>query len=223
MANEVQFDRRTILTFAFGGPTAVTLAAGVFDEAVAAQGATRAPARTVRRIVTAHNAEGKSFIAVDDSVPMADIWRTQPEKPIGTVPGTRSCSSAAPPAKHGSSSPRFRRLAIRSRPAEPARISSNRRHRLLLHPQRRARVPGRHAGGPRPSRRSRRGAEHDALVAQRGDRAGDDGDHGRHSGRLTVGGLFPGGSCVDAPAPRIRLRSPDRAAMAAAAAGRPGP
>ena len=91
MANEVQFDRRTILTFAFGGPTAVTLAAGMFgvgvDEAFAGQGATRAPARTVRRIVTAHNAEGKSFIAVDDSVPMADIWRTQPEKPIGTVPG----------------------------------------------------------------------------------------------------------------------------------------
>ena len=87
MANEVQFDRRTILTFAFGGPAAVTLAAGVFDDAVAAQGATRAPARTVRRVVTAHNAEGRSFIAVDDSVPMADVWRTQPENPIGTVPG----------------------------------------------------------------------------------------------------------------------------------------
>ncbi len=87
MANELQLDRRTILTFAFGA-TAVTLAAGMFgvgvDEAFAGQGP---PARTVRRIVTAHNAEGKSFIAVDDSVPMADIWRTQPEKPIGTVPG----------------------------------------------------------------------------------------------------------------------------------------
>ena len=87
MANEVQFDRRTILTFAFGGPFAATLAAGVFDEAVAAQGATRAPARTVRRVVTAHNAEGRSFIAVDDSVTMADIWRTQPDRPIGSVPG----------------------------------------------------------------------------------------------------------------------------------------
>ena len=41
----------------------------------------------MRRIVTAHNAEGKSFIAVDDRVSMADIWRTQPEKPLGTVPG----------------------------------------------------------------------------------------------------------------------------------------
>jgi cupin domain len=91
VANEGQFDRRTILTFAFGGPTAVTVAAGMFgvavDDAVAGQGATRAPARTVRRIVTAHNAEGRSFIAVDDSVPMADIWRTQPDRPIGTVPG----------------------------------------------------------------------------------------------------------------------------------------
>ena len=90
MGNE-QLDRRTILTFAFGGPTAVTLAAGMFgvavDDAVAAQSATRAPARTVRRVVTAHDAEGRSFIAVDDSVPMADLWRTQPDRPIGTVPG----------------------------------------------------------------------------------------------------------------------------------------
>jgi hypothetical protein len=86
VANEVLFDRRTILTVALGGPAAA-LAAGVFDEAVAAQGTPRAPARTVRRVVTAHNAEGRSFIAVDDSVPMADIWRTQPDRPIGSVPG----------------------------------------------------------------------------------------------------------------------------------------
>jgi hypothetical protein len=91
VANEMQLDRRTILTFAFGGPTAVTLAVGMFgvavDETVAAQSAPRAPARTVRRVVTAHNAEGRSFIAVDDSIPMADVWRTQPDRPIGTVPG----------------------------------------------------------------------------------------------------------------------------------------
>jgi hypothetical protein len=91
VANEVQFDRRTILTFAFGGPTAVTLAAGMFgvsvDEAAAAQGAARAPTRTIRRVVTAHNAEGRSFIAVDDSVSMSDVWRTEPDRPIGTVPG----------------------------------------------------------------------------------------------------------------------------------------
>jgi hypothetical protein len=90
VANE-HVDRRTILTFAFGGPTAVTLAAGMFgvgvDEAVAAQSGPRAAGRTVRRVVTAHDAEGRSFIAVDDSVPMSDVWRTQPDRPIGTVPG----------------------------------------------------------------------------------------------------------------------------------------
>ena len=34
MANELQLDRRTILTFAFGGPAAVTLAAGMFGVGV---------------------------------------------------------------------------------------------------------------------------------------------------------------------------------------------
>ena len=87
MANEMLFDRRTILTLALGGPAAITLAAGVFEEAAAAQGTPRPPARTVRRVVTAHNAEGRSFIAIDDSVPMSEIWRTQPDRPIGTVPG----------------------------------------------------------------------------------------------------------------------------------------
>jgi hypothetical protein len=77
----MQFDRRTVLTFAAG------LFGVAVDDAFAGQGATRPPARSVRRVVTAHNADGRSFIAVDDSVPMADIWRTQPERPIGTVPG----------------------------------------------------------------------------------------------------------------------------------------
>ena len=80
-----------MLMFAFGGPTATALAAGVLgvglDEASAGQSAPRAAARMMRRVVTAHNAEGKSVIAVDDSVPIADVWRTQADRPIGTVPG----------------------------------------------------------------------------------------------------------------------------------------
>ena len=85
MANELQLDRRTILKLAFGA-TAVTLAGGAADEVFAGQEETRPVPRTVRRIVTAHNADGRSFIAVDDSVPMANIWRTEPDHPIGTVP-----------------------------------------------------------------------------------------------------------------------------------------
>jgi hypothetical protein len=92
VANDQSLDRRTILTFAFGGPTALTLAAGMFgvgvDDAFAGQSSAPRPAgRTIRRVVTAHNAEGRSFIAVDDSVPIADVWRTQSDRPIGTVPG----------------------------------------------------------------------------------------------------------------------------------------
>ena len=86
MANELQLDRRTILKLAFGA-TGVTLAGGAVDGVFAGQESARPAPRTVRRIVTAHNAEGKSFIAVDDSVPMSDIWKTQADKPIGTVPG----------------------------------------------------------------------------------------------------------------------------------------
>jgi len=85
VANELQLDRRTILKFAFGA-TAVTLAGGAVDDVFAGQEETRPAPRTVRRIVTAHNAEGRSFIAVDDSVPMANIWRTESDHPIGTVP-----------------------------------------------------------------------------------------------------------------------------------------
>jgi hypothetical protein len=92
VASNQSVDRRTILTFAFGGPTALTLAAGMFgvaaEEAFAGQDSAPRPAgRTIRRVVTAHNAEGRSIIAVDDTVPIADVWRTQPDRPIGSVPG----------------------------------------------------------------------------------------------------------------------------------------
>jgi hypothetical protein len=62
---------------------------GVDAEAAGQQGtpAPRPAGRTIRRVVTAHDAQGRSVIAVDDSVPMADVWRTQPDKPIGAVPG----------------------------------------------------------------------------------------------------------------------------------------
>jgi hypothetical protein len=89
VAHEMEFDRRALLTLALGAPAA-TLAAGLLgvDQAAAGQSAEGARARTIRRVVTAHDAEGRSFIAIDDTVPMADVWRTAPERPIGTVPGS---------------------------------------------------------------------------------------------------------------------------------------
>ena len=88
MTDELRFDRRMLLTAVLGGPAALTLAGLVgIDEAFAVQNGGRA-ARTMRRVVTAHDAEGRSVIALDETVPIADVWRTQADKPIGTVPGS---------------------------------------------------------------------------------------------------------------------------------------
>ena len=89
MAEDLRIDRRMLLTAAFGGPAALTLAGLVgIDEAFAGQnGGARPAARTMRRVVTAHDAEGRSVIALDETVPIADVWKTQPDRPIGTVPG----------------------------------------------------------------------------------------------------------------------------------------
>ena len=78
MADDLRFDRRMLLTAVLGGPAALTLAGLVgIDEAFAGQNSGRGAARTMRRVV----------IALDETVPMADVWRTQPDRPIGTVPG----------------------------------------------------------------------------------------------------------------------------------------
>jgi hypothetical protein len=45
-----------------------------------------APAKTMRRIVTAHNKEGKSYIAIDELVPVNSIWSTNAEQPLGAPP-----------------------------------------------------------------------------------------------------------------------------------------
>src|SRR5918995_2752704 len=88
MGDELRFDRRMLLTAALGGP-ALTLAAGLIgmEEAFAGQNGARPAGRTMRRVVTAHDAEGRSVIALDETVPIADVWRTLPDRPIGTVPG----------------------------------------------------------------------------------------------------------------------------------------
>ena len=86
-----QIDRRTLLSAVVGGPTAVGLAAGLIgvslDDAFAGQSAPRGGGRTIRRVVTAHDAEERSFIALDETVPVNEVWLTKADRPIGTVPG----------------------------------------------------------------------------------------------------------------------------------------
>jgi mannose-6-phosphate isomerase-like protein (cupin superfamily) len=39
----------------------------------------------MRRIVTAHDAEGKSYIASDEVVPVTSLWTTRPDQPLGAA------------------------------------------------------------------------------------------------------------------------------------------
>ena len=43
------------------------------------------PSGRLRRIVTAHNAEGKSYIAADETVDASRLWDATPDRPLGTT------------------------------------------------------------------------------------------------------------------------------------------
>lgn len=83
--------RRTMLRYSTAGGAA--LVAGLFSELVeAGQGSSRPAASAgaagrIRRVVTGHNKEGKSYIASDEIVDAASIWTTSPDHPIGPGPG----------------------------------------------------------------------------------------------------------------------------------------
>jgi len=85
-----RLNRRAMLRYYVGGSVALaaTTIAG-FKEAEALElgqtpsGAPPLPAKTVRRIVTGHNREGKSYIVNDELVPASSIWATTGEQPLG--------------------------------------------------------------------------------------------------------------------------------------------
>jgi len=83
------FDRRTMLRYTVGGSVALaaTTIGGLRGEAALAPGQTPSgapvPAKTVRRVVTGHNREGKSYIVSDELVPASGIWTTTGEQPLG--------------------------------------------------------------------------------------------------------------------------------------------
>jgi len=83
--------RRAMLRYYVGG--SVALAATTIAELKSAEalelgqtpsGAPPLPAKSVRRIVTGHNREGKSYIVSDELVPASSIWTTTGEQPLGT-------------------------------------------------------------------------------------------------------------------------------------------
>src|SRR5262245_47576097 len=87
----VALHRRAMLRYSVTGGAALAAAAiGIGNEGPveAAQTPTTppAPAKTMRRIVTAHNREGKSYIAIDELVPVNSIWSTSAEQPLGAPP-----------------------------------------------------------------------------------------------------------------------------------------
>jgi mannose-6-phosphate isomerase-like protein (cupin superfamily) len=84
-----KFGRRTLLerSAAGGALLAANFFAGLVTPAEAeAQGAAAPkPGAKMRRIVTAHNAEGKSYIASDESVDVSGLWTTKPDLVLGAA------------------------------------------------------------------------------------------------------------------------------------------
>jgi hypothetical protein len=85
VASNTTFDRRALLGYVGGGSAA--LAAGlygsVFEVTASAQEAAPRQAARIRRIVTGHNAEGKSYIVNDETVAASSVWTTSPDQPLG--------------------------------------------------------------------------------------------------------------------------------------------
>jgi len=111
-------DRRTLLGLSAAGVAALlapVLGGALATDAEAAQSGGAVPippaAPRVRRVVTGLNGAGKSFIAVDDQVPVTSIFTTSADAPIGKSPAgesrsvgkatseTRFFMAAIPPSK----------------------------------------------------------------------------------------------------------------------------
>lgn len=97
--------RRLIGRRAMLGSSAVggaALAAGVFGPlagvAVAGQSAVQ-PVKSgrIRRVATGQNAAGKSYIAVDETVAIDDVWSTTADEPLGPTPSGEQRSDFSHP------------------------------------------------------------------------------------------------------------------------------
>lgn len=79
---EQKINRRTMIASTVVGGTAL---AGLLVAADAGA-QTPVPAGKMRRVVTGHNAEGKSYIVSDEVAEMGNLWSTKPDQPLGQVP-----------------------------------------------------------------------------------------------------------------------------------------
>jgi len=84
-------------------------------EAAQAIGAITPQKGKMRRVVTAHNAEGKSFIANDEIVDAANIWNGTPDHPLGTTVSIEPPACRTRRARPDASWQQFRRPGIQSR------------------------------------------------------------------------------------------------------------
>lgn len=76
-------DRRAMLAYtALGGAALMEFFAAPSD----ALAQTPVPTGRMRRIVTGHNADGKSFIVSDEMADVGSLWTTKPDQPIGLAP-----------------------------------------------------------------------------------------------------------------------------------------
>jgi len=89
-----KYDRRSMLAYSAAGGAAFvgalgTLfgpATGIVFAGQAAATAPPVPAGRMRRIVTGHKADGKSYIVGDELADVANLWTTQPDQPLGLAP-----------------------------------------------------------------------------------------------------------------------------------------
>ena len=75
---------------AMGGAALAGALFGAVNETVVegqgAHAALPAPEGRMRRVVTGHNAAGKSYIVSDEMADLANLWTTKPDQPLGPAP-----------------------------------------------------------------------------------------------------------------------------------------
>jgi hypothetical protein len=89
-----KYDRRSVLAYSATGGVAFVGAlgtmfgptTGIVFAGQAAATAPPVPAGRMRRIVTGHKADGKSYIVSDEMADVANLWTTQPDQPLGLAP-----------------------------------------------------------------------------------------------------------------------------------------
>lgn len=86
-----KFDRRSVLAYsAVGGAALAGALFGAVNETVASGQVAPAtlplPTGRMRRVVSGHNAGGKSYIVSDEMADLANLWTTKPDQPLGLAP-----------------------------------------------------------------------------------------------------------------------------------------